>query len=175
MSFLSASLPATIIKLSIFCYANKLLTVHVSAVPYATEQPAVGKPTLLLSINVPDAFPGAHATSSCGVYGSAAISCSAANDLPAADAGKQKVALSLCAYARAFLRDCIPLFKVRSVVSLVGRTSAFRRQWAIFELPLASVSNESSCETIHIRTKNARKASRPHYRFRSVSLSTLNA
>jgi len=75
----------------IFRYANKLLTVNVFAtVPRATEQPAVGEPADdVLSIDVPDAFPGSLATSSCGVYGSAAISCSAANDLPAADAGKQ--------------------------------------------------------------------------------------
>lgn len=58
----------------------------------------MGQPTDdVLPINVSDAFPGSHATSSCGVYGSAAISRSAANDLPAsADAGKQ-TRLSVCA------------------------------------------------------------------------------
>ena len=137
-----------------------------SAVPIATE-PAVGQPADdVLSINVSDAFAGSHATSSCGVYGSAAISCSAANDLPAANAGKQNVAclralVCVRACVGGFLRACtfsgdwIPLFYMRSVVSLVGRRPNKRNLiggntlFPICILPL--FQNESACETIHLK------------------------
>ena len=75
-----------------------MLTVNVFAtVPRAPEQPAMGEPADdVLSTNVPDTFPGSLA--SCSVYGSAAFSSSTANDLSAADAGKQTLSV--------FLRPC---------------------------------------------------------------------
>lgn len=105
--FLTSSIVFTVsevYQLRIKGYVNKLLIVTVSAVPIATE-PAVGQPTDdVLSINVSDAFAGSHATSSCGVYGSAAIYCSAANGLPAPNAGKQNVA---CLLAPVCVRACL--------------------------------------------------------------------
>lgn len=112
-------------QLRIKGYFNKLLTVTMSAVPIATE-PAVGQPTDdVLSINVSDAFAGSHATSCCGAYGSAAISCSAPNDLPAANAGKRNVAC-LLALVCVRLRACAGLCaRAHSPVTLVGRAGAF--------------------------------------------------